>query len=243
MQKNSNVFGLSFTNITLEKLGNEILAGMHSKKIIVTPNVDHIVRFHRDLEFGCIYSKSDLFVNDSRVLKLLSAFGLDRIKTLVTGSDLTRWLFENSGQNLAVTIIGSSKATVTSIRENFPHIKINHFNPIMGFIEDKAEVEKTLLFCEKNPADIFFLAVGSPRQEILASMLKARIEHGALLCIGASLLFLSGEEVRAPRLFQLLHVEWLFRLLQNPNRLYKRYLVEGPMIFKIYIVELLKNFK
>lgn len=240
MQQFSYTFGIKFKEITLIELGQEILKGKHSGNIIVTPNVDHIVRFHRDHEFRKIYQKADLFVNDSRILRLLSSLGLTKIKSIVPGSDLTEWLFNNLNMSTKVTIIGASEETVRIVKSKYNSNVINHYNPPMGFIDNQEEVDKCVEFCEANPADIVFFAVGSPRQEFLANLLKDRGGDGAFLCIGASILFLAGEEKRAPTMIQNMNLEWLYRLIQNPKRLAKRYLVDGLKIFPIYFRELMK---
>lgn len=240
MNKLTKTFGLSFTEIKLSTLGSAILAGDHSGEMIVTPNVDHIVRLNNDTLFRDSYLNADLFVNDSRILRLLSSFGLNKITSLIPGSDLTKWLFEHASQNTQFTIIGASEETISTVKSNFSLVHINHYNPPMGFIDNPSEVNKCLDFCKKNTADIYFFAVGSPRQEYLASRLKGQGVEGALLCVGASILFLTGEEKRAPTYIQKANMEWLFRLIQNPRRLAKRYLIDGMKIFPIYIRELLK---
>src|SRR6185436_2589093 len=78
------------------------------------------------------------------------------------------------------------------------------------------------------------LAVGSPQQEFVAYCLKQRgAARGLALCIGASVDFLTGKERRAPRAWQALGCEWLYRLLQSPRRMAYRYLVRGPRIFAL----------
>jgi len=241
MNNFSSVFGLNFTETSLSTLGSEILSGQHSGKVIVTPNVDHVVRFHKDVEFRSIYQKSDIFVNDSRILRLLSSFGLQKINSLIPGSDLTEWLFDNITPSTRITIIGASADTIDIVRLKYNSNDVRHYNPPMGFINDEVEINKCLEFCESNSADIYFFAVGSPRQEFLANLLKEKGNKGAFLCIGASILFLAGEEKRAPVLMQKMNLEWLYRLIQDPKRLAKRYLVDGLRIFPIYLRELMKR--
>ena len=110
---------------------------------------------------------------------------------------------------------------------------LQHHSPPMGFIRDPQAVEQTLRFVEAHsPFRFCFLAVGSPQQELLAQEIKQRgVARGLALCIGASINFLTGAERRAPRWIQLANLEWLYRLLQNPGRLARRYLVRGPRIF------------
>jgi exopolysaccharide biosynthesis WecB/TagA/CpsF family protein len=104
----------------------------------------------------------------------------------------------------------------------------------MGFIGDPAAVETCLQFIESaSPFRFCFLAVGSPQQERIAALLRARGRaRGLGLCVGASLNFLTGAEKRAPQWVQRLALEWLYRLGQDPRRLARRYLVRGPRIFR-----------
>lgn len=230
---------MNFDLLKLDILGEEILAGSYKNKIIVTPNVDHIVRLHSDKEFENVYRKADVVVNDSRILKRLASMGLGGLDSLIPGSDLTEWLFSKLDKSTTVTVIGASKETINLVKQRF-NVSINHFNPPMGFIDDPAEVKRCEDFCIRYESDLIFFAVGSPRQEILAERIKSLTNKSCLLCVGASILFLSGEERRAPKLLQSLSLEWLFRLSQNPRRLYKRYLVDGIKILPIYIKELFK---
>jgi exopolysaccharide biosynthesis WecB/TagA/CpsF family protein len=112
---------------------------------------------------------------------------------------------------------------------------LQHYSPPMGFIRDRNAVEQTLEFVEAHsPFRFCFIGVGSPQQELLARELKQRDRaRGLALCIGASINFLTGAERRAPRWMQVTNLEWLYRLLQDPGRLAKRYLVRGPRIFRL----------
>ncbi len=103
----------------------------------------------------------------------------------------------------------------------------------MNFIGDAAAVETCLREIEAaSPFRFCFLAIGSPQQEIVAQKLKERgVARGLALCVGASVNYITGVERRAPLWMQQLGFEWLFRLLQDPRRLAKRYLVRGPRIF------------
>ena len=95
-------------------------------------------------------------------------------------------------------------------------------------------MEEALRFIEDNPARLVFLAVGSPRQEIVARALAARgIAVGTGLCVGASLEFLAGAERRAPLLVQKAGLEWAWRLAQNPQRLWRRYLVDDLAVLQL----------
>jgi len=90
-------------------------------------------------------------------------------------------------------------------------------------------------FVIASEPDVVLFAVGAPQSELLCAEIAARGgARGVALCIGASLEFLTGAKRRAPRWMQRAGLEWLFRLLSEPRRLWRRYLVEGPRIFAIW---------
>ncbi len=215
--------GIRFDDYQLNELVTHLFA-TDATKTVVTPNVDHVVRANEDPVLLDLYATADISVNDSRVLtKLAGLVGL-RVGPVVPGSDLTRTIIEQlSGTDIPVTMIGSSPEAIDKIRQKYALKKLHHYNPPMGFINSPEEVNKCIDFMLAHPSKFIFLAVGSPRQELLARQAREAGATGILLCIGASLMFLSGEEIRAPRIIQKMSLEWLFRMVQSPRRLAKRY--------------------
>jgi len=150
------------------------------------------------------------------------------------GSDLTARLFESVLDPAdEVLLIGGTAAQAASLRKTYHVDRLRHYNPPMGFIDDPDELEACLQFIEQaGPFRYCFLAVGSPQQERVADLLKTRGRaRGLALCVGGAINFLTGVERRAPRWVQASGCEWLYRLLQDPPRLARRYLVRGPRIF------------
>ena len=125
-----------------------------------------------------------------------------------------------------------------TLRDKYSLKNLFHHNPPMGFVNDPRAVEECLAFAEAHsPFRFCMLAVGSPQQEILARQLKSRgIARGMALCIGASINFITGVERRAPRWMQSLALEWLYRLMQDPRRLARRYLLRGPRVFALLLM-------
>jgi len=201
---------------------------------VVTPNVDHMIRYHDDPGFRASYAQADYVLLDSRlVARLLRLIRGTRLR-VCTGSDLTATLFSSVIKPAdRIVLIGGSTEQARQIAARFGLGDIHHYNPPMGFIKDPQAVAECVQFIEQNsPFRFCFIAVGSPQQESLAVQLKARGRaRGLGLCIGASLNFITGIEKRAPQWMQRLTLEWLYRLLQDPRRLARRYLVRGPRIF------------
>ena len=210
---------------------------------VVTPNVDHVVRVHRQsAKFSWLYRKAWLSLCDSRVLSALAgAVGIDLPVT--TGSDLVRTIFERvlrPGDRL--TVIGCEDEAIRILAEMHPEVRFAHYNPPMGFITNEDEVNKVVDFIAANPARFVFLCVGSPRQEVVAYRLRQRGGLTGLgLCVGNALNFLAFPETRAPRWASRNGVEWLYRLFTDPKRLWRRYLVDDPLIFAIFAKAMLTH--
>jgi exopolysaccharide biosynthesis WecB/TagA/CpsF family protein len=202
---------------------------------VVTPNVDHMIRCHEDEAYRSRYASADFALLDSRFAAQLLRLTKGLRLPVCTGSDLTEGLFHRVIRpDDRIVLMGGSPKQAAQIAERFGLRDVRHHNPPMGFITHQEAVEECLAFIEaSSPFRFCFLAVGSPQQELLAAVLRQRgIARGLALCIGASLNFLTGEERRAPPWMQRLSLEWLYRLAQDPRRLWVRYLVRGPRIFR-----------
>jgi exopolysaccharide biosynthesis WecB/TagA/CpsF family protein len=202
---------------------------------IVTPNVDHVVRIQRARsDLWPIYRNAWITLCDSRILGRL-AQRADLLLPIVPGSDLTVALFrEVICPDDRIAVVGGGAHAIDALRGRFGLTNLVHHNPPMGFIHDPAATADAVQFVIAARARYIFVAVGSPQQEILAYRIaRTGLATGVGLCIGASLQFLTDEQARAPKILQKLCLEWLFRLMSDPKRLWRRYLVDGPLIFEI----------
>src|SRR5438270_1491218 len=209
---------------------------------IVTPNVDHMARLRREPHLRSLYEQAHLCLCDSRILRLLGRIsGIDL--PLVAGSDLSAGLFDaviKGGDRIAV--VGATSDFLDRLRARYPKVEFVHHAPPMGLQANAKARREAAAFVASAKARFSFITVGSPQQEMIAN--EARQMPGAsgiALCVGAGLEFLTGDQKRAPRLLQRLGLEWAHRLATNPRRLWRRYLVEGPRIFPIYLAWMLRG--
>ncbi len=204
---------------------------------VVTPNVDHLVRLHRQPDnrrLWASYEDAALCLCDSRIVRGLANLSGVRLD-LVTGSDLTARLLGSPHELQSAAVIGGDEALMRDLQTIYPGVAWHWHAPPQGVLKNPAAQQAIVEFVESCPAGIFFLAIGAPQSEIVCARIKERgIAHGVGLCIGASLEFLTGAKTRAPRWMQRVGLEWLFRLASEPARLWRRYLVEGPQIFLIW---------
>lgn len=204
---------------------------------VTTPNVDHIVRLHTEAhsdDVRAAYADSDLTLCDSKVLALLArCYGVHL--HVGPGSDITADLFAVlAGSDAPVVIIGGDDHTLPRLREAYGLTRMVQHVPPMGLIRNRAALDAAAQFIVDNPARFIFIAVGSPQQEVIAWRARQMgATQGIALCIGASIDYLTGRSHRAPMLFRVLALEWLYRLIREPRRLWRRYLVRSPRIFSL----------
>lgn len=225
------VFGVAVDNVSIEFLMKNI-NGHHLDRVryCVTPNVDHFMRLSSNInpDFLRAYQTADLILCDSRVVGFLLEFKRGLSVNVIPGSDLTaKILASNDLDEKNFCVIGSSPESICQLQKLYPLKKISGYYPPFGFIHSNSELKKIIDFISKcSSLDYIFLALGSPQQEILANILKKHFDGNRsfyIFCVGASIDFLVGAQVRAPVLLRNIGMEWLFRLITNPFRLFSRY--------------------
>ena len=214
----------------------KVAAGFGAQRYgyVVTPNVDHLIRCHEDPSYHSLYRSATYVLLDSRfAAHLLRVFKGLRLP-VCPGSDVFPALLDQvvTPSDRLILIGGSTQQAETLARTHGLE-DLRHHNPPMGFINDPVAVRECLEFIEAaSPFRFCFLAVGAPQQERIAHMLMERGRAAGLaLCFGASLNFVTGVEKRAPAWMRRIGSEWLYRLIQDPKRLGRRYLIRGPRIF------------
>ena len=229
-------FNINFDDYSLKNIARKILKNKKSFRIVFTVNVDHLRLYKKNPILKKYHTKSDLITCDSKILRMISPFFGNKITNVVTGSDLTNFLFKSKMiKKKKILVVGPTYKEV-SILSKIVKLDINSYYPDMNFFKSKSKINRAINIISKSKPDIIFLGLGFPKQEIFANKLRKKISKNCIcLCIGASLDFLSRKQVRAPYIFQFLAFEWLWRLTKNPIRL-------GPRYFKDFIFILLLFF-
>ena len=236
--------GLHFDTGSIEEAARNILAEMDGRfRYVVTPNVHHMVRLLEDpVTMRPLYEGAWRVFCDSRVLsRLARVSGLTL--PVITGSDLTADLIARAAKDgLTIAVIGPTDPACARLQEKYPGVRVLSHSPKMGFVRSELELRKCVDFVVKTQAPLVFLAVGRPQQEILASRIADHPQaRGVGLCIGASIDFLTGAQRRAPVWVQKVGLEWLYRLISDPQRFARRYLLESPRIFYFVCLEWKRN--
>jgi N-acetylglucosaminyldiphosphoundecaprenol N-acetyl-beta-D-mannosaminyltransferase len=235
------LLGLDFADVDAPRAA-ELLARRPASNpfgYVVTPNADHLVRLHKHPELTPLYQGAMLRLLDSRVVALAArSVGL-LTPRVAPGSDLTAALLRHHvADGERVTVVGLSARLLPALMERTGIMAPAHYDPPVGFDLDPEAMRAAVEFVLARPARFVFLAVGSPRQEMLAAAIRATGRAtGVGLCIGASLEFIAGVRPRAPQWMRYAGLEWLHRLVRQPRRMARRYLIDCPAIFPLLLRE------
>lgn len=202
---------------------------------VVTPNVDHVVGLHREPGRLALYDSAWLTLNDSRVLQSLAArVGL--ALPHAAGADLVERMFDTViSPHEPITIIGGDADSIAELKRRYGLTGVRWHRAPMNLRNRPRAIVEAAAFAAAQPSRFTFICVGAPQQEMIAYAIAQRGDaRGVGLCVGAALDFLSGRTRRAPHWMRTLGLEWLHRLLREPRRLWKRYLVTGPKVFSLF---------
>jgi N-acetylglucosaminyldiphosphoundecaprenol N-acetyl-beta-D-mannosaminyltransferase len=245
------MFDLHFCAVRLREGASLVLEAVQSgqKVLIVTPNVDMIEHLERNSETKKIFQQADFVFADGQPLVWLSRLfpGTQRLPERVAGSDLLPLLCElAASKGLSVAFMGgrpgAAEQASTSMCTRFTSLIVaGTYCPPFGFEYDAAETSRALSFIADARPDILFWGVGMPKQEKWASEHWELIEASAIVCCGAAIEFAAGIVPRAPLLMQKLGLEWLWRLLKEPRRLWKRYLIRDLKFFPLALREIVRK--
>jgi N-acetylglucosaminyldiphosphoundecaprenol N-acetyl-beta-D-mannosaminyltransferase len=201
---------------------------------IATANLDHLRRLQQPGPFRDVYAAADLVVADGMPLVWAAKLQGTPLPERVAGSDLIRSLSAMAAAHgRSVYLLGgdpgTADAAAAKLTSEFAGLRVAGTHcPAFGFERDPAAMAALRAQLAASRADVVFVALGSPKQELLIAALRDALPHAWWIGVGISFSFVAGQVKRAPRWMQRTGLEWSWRLLQEPRRLGVRYLWQGP---------------
>jgi N-acetylglucosaminyldiphosphoundecaprenol N-acetyl-beta-D-mannosaminyltransferase len=214
---------------TISELDNALSTGRGGW--IVTVNSDIARLCHQRSEIRETILDADLMVADGMPLIWASRIIRSPLRQRVCGSDLVwsiaRYAAE-SGRSLFLLGGGRPETAANAgeqLQARFPALEVaGTYFPPFGFEHDEAEMQNLRQALQAANPDIVYVALGFPKAETLIHGLRESHPHAWWIGVGISLSFIAGEVPRAPRWLQVVGLEWLHRLFQEPRRLFARYI-------------------
>jgi N-acetylglucosaminyldiphosphoundecaprenol N-acetyl-beta-D-mannosaminyltransferase len=193
----------------------------------VTPNIEHIWLVRKHPTMRDVMNTAPVTVNDSRILLQAAKLAGLELK-FAPGSHVIPPLFDEIAADDPLSLIGGSPGMAEAVRQRFGLTRLVQHVPPMGFINDPDAVRAAVDFVATHPSRFVFVAMGPPQSELLCSAIIADGRSTGLgLCIGSSLLTLTGESKPAPDWMERHSLVWLYRLAREPRRLWRRYVLRG----------------
>ena len=241
----ASVLGCPIAKITLEGTLRKIEQFVRSRKPhqIVVVNAAKLVLMDKDPELRRIVTTADLVAADGVPVVWASRFLGDPLPGRVNGTDLMDRLIEEApGRGYRIFFFGATEEVVRKAvqvaQERAPGLQVAGFRNGYFSAEQEPEIVRQI---RESKADILFVGFGTPRKE---KWIRAHLkELGVPVChgVGGSFDVLAGKVRRAPRWMQRWGLEWFFRLLQEPRRMWKRYLVTNTIFVLKVLAEKIRR--
>jgi len=206
---------------------------------VYTPNVDHVVKAESDEAFRRAYDQVNLSLADGMPVVWAARFLGCPLSGRVAGSDLVIPLIELAARRKwRVYLLGGApgvaEAAARLLVEHFSVSVVGFDSPLIG-PDGSDATGGSVGRARAARADLILVALGPPKQELWIHRATDALRPAVALGIGAALDYLVGRLKRPPRWVSRAGLEWMFRLLQEPRRLWRRYLVEGPRFAPIVL--------
>jgi N-acetylglucosaminyldiphosphoundecaprenol N-acetyl-beta-D-mannosaminyltransferase len=243
---------IKILNVAIDNIASkDLLANLKNGGIVFTPNVDHLVKLQKDPDFYDVYKIADYITCDSQVLMYISSFLGKPIQEKISGSDLFPAFYQyyKDDESVKIFLLGAAEGVAESARQNINkkvgrEMIVGAYSPPFGFEKDEAECERIIKMIDDSGATVLAIGVGAPKQEKWIYKYRDRFAHvNVFLAIGATIDFEAGNRQRSPRWMSKLGIEWLHRLLSEPRRLWKRYLVDSVPFFWLIIQQKLNLYR
>jgi N-acetylglucosaminyldiphosphoundecaprenol N-acetyl-beta-D-mannosaminyltransferase len=241
------ILGMRVDATSYARAAEDVLrwARLGESRYVCVATVNNVIEAWDDPDYRATMEAADLVTPDGMPLVWgLRLLGVAEA-TRVYGPDLTPVVCQlATEQGVPVGFYGGTEdvraALTARLAQRFPGLRIVYcssppFRPLTP-----AEEQRTLQDLDRSGARILFVGLGTPKQERWMAAHKHQV-NAVMLGVGAAFDFLAGRKRQAPRLVQRLGLEWLYRLVHEPRRLWRRYLYRNPRFVALFVAQLLKE--
>ncbi|MFQ4142277.1 WecB/TagA/CpsF family glycosyltransferase [Chlorogloeopsis sp. ULAP02] len=244
--KRVRVLNIEITNLTLEEVLQSLKSG-----IVFTPNVDHLIRLQHDCDFFNVYNIADYKLCDSKILIYASRFLGKSIQERIAGSDFFPAFcnYHKDNHQIKIFLLGGVNGVAAIAQERINsklerNIVVDSYSPSWGFENNEQECQKIIELINSSGATVLAVGVGSPKQEKWIYKYRNQLPNVKIfMAIGTTINFEAGKLKRAPKWMREVGLEWLYRLVLEPKRLWKRYLIDDIPFFWLILKQRLNLYK
>lgn len=249
MNHKINIFSIQLSTLSLKATANLIInwAKKQKRKYVLTCTLNEIVNSRKSVDLKKSLLRANLVTADGMSIVWTSRFLRNKKIERVYGPDLMLEICQlTENKKISHYFYGSTnlvvKQLIDNLKKKFPKLKISgYYSPPFRQL-NKLEENKILKKIEHVKPHIIWVGLSSPKQSVWARKASEKLHPCIIIGVGAAFDFLSGNKKQAPLWIQNRGLEWLFRLIQEPKRLWKRYLLGIPLyIFYLFKNEIIKK--
>ena len=239
-----NVLGMGISAISMEQALTTIEGWIESRdsNYVCVCTVHTVMECRRDPQLRRLVNAAGLATPDGMPLVWLGRLsGYPHIER-VYGPDLMLALCERSVEKgYRHYFYGGAEGVPENLAETlqrrFPGLQVaGGYSPPFRPLTDEEDAAVVRRINDANP-DIVWVGLGTPKQDWWVASHVGRVRAPVLIAVGAAFDFLTGRKPQAPRWVQRSGFEWLFRLIQEPRRLAKRYVLYNPMFLSLVLLQ------
>ncbi len=239
-----NIAGVGFSNLQVVELTAQLNACIEENRqaqVCFVPT-NSIVAANQNDQVKAMYNKAELVICDGVPVRWASALLGTPLKERITGFDyFPIFIKECVKQQYSIFFMGAAPGVAEKLVKHYatihPDLDVKgYYCPPMTSSFSVAENEKMVALINKSNADVLFVSLTAPKQDIWIQEHLNRLNIKVAMGVGAAFNSEIGNIKRAPQWLQAAGLEWFYRFLQEPSRLFKRYFVEAPpfipLVFK-----------
>lgn len=246
MDKRVRLLNIDILSITRDELLKKLKKG-----VLITPNVDHLVKLQKDKDFYNIYQQAEWVVCDSKILYLFSKLLKHPLPEAIPGSSFftSFYMYHKDDENCKIFLLGAGEGIAEKALDNINRkvgrkIIVGAHSPSYGFEKDEKECKELVKIVNESGANVLLVGVGAPKQEKWIMKYRNNMPKvDIFMALGATIDFEAGTLKRAPLIWQKCGMEWLYRVIKEPKRLFKRYFVDDMQFFLYFSKQLLGIYK
>lgn len=246
MTDSTDILNISIMRLTERQLLERLDSG-----VLVTPNLDHLVKLQSDRHFYEAYRSAEWVVCDSRILRTVSRLLRNPIPEAIPGSSFftAYYLHHAADPDCRIFLLGARPGVADEARRRINRrigreIVVGAHSPSFGFEKNPDECIEIADIINRSGANVVLVGVGAPKQEKWIAAHRHKMPGVKLwMALGATIDFEAGNISRAPRWVQRICMEWFYRFLKEPKRLFKRYFIDDIKFFYFFILQLAGRYK
>ncbi len=239
--KKQSLLNTYVNNVSMSEAIYAIEAMIQQKKksYVVPINVDVVIKIEKDATLKRVVDSADMVLVDGKPLIWISKLHKKPVKSKISGSDLVPELCKTmEKKGYSIFLLGGKEGVAKKaemvLKTKYPKLKVvGTYAPPNHFENDEKQNLIILDMINKAKPDVLIACFGCPKQEKWVWNNYKEYDAIVSICAGATVDFLSGNKRRAPKWMSDVGLEWFYRFIQEPKRMFKRYFIDDIQILKL----------